>query len=255
MRRLPVIAVSLLVLGLLGYSAFHYWRTRNISRVQRGWQVATAKGCFTCHGPGALRGMADPGHGLDEIPPLTRDMVTMYAENEGELREWILDGLPKRVRNDPKQMKLREGAVILMPAWRDVLSERELQDLLAFVKAATDFETPPEGPASEGLEVARKYGCFNCHGPQGRGSIPNVRAFKGYIPSWDGPDFMELSENDQETREWILAGRPQRLQKNRAARWFLDRQPIRMPAYQGHVTPAEVDRLVDYIHWVRQHPY
>ena len=41
----------------------------------------------------------------------------------------------------------------------------------------------------------------------------------------------------------------------RQARFFLDRQPIKMPAYQGHVTEAEVGELLAYIGWVRQHPY
>jgi mono/diheme cytochrome c family protein len=250
-RVLAVIAV------LLAITAFgvRYWRRKNLSRVQRGWTVASQKGCFTCHGPGGIRGMADPGHGLDEVPPFSGGLITMYAQDEGEIREWILDGLPRRVRNDPEQMKLRQDAVIRMPAWRGVLSNRETDDLVAFVKAVSDFETPQDPNASQGREVATRLGCFNCHGPQGRGSMPNVRSFKGYIPSWDGVDFADLAHDDAEIREWILDGRPQRLQLSPIARFYLDRQPIPMPAYRGHVSPAEVDRLVDYIHWVRQHPY
>jgi len=255
MRTLKRAAVVLLVLGLAGGAAFHYWRTRNVGAVQRGWTVAHEKGCFTCHGPGGIRGMPNPGYGLDEVPPFSGGLMTMYAENEAEIREWILDGLPRRVRNDPEQMKLRENAVILMPAWRDLLSSRELDDLVAYVKAVSDFEIPQEEKAEEGRQVALKYGCFNCHGPQGRGSMPNVRAFKGYIPAWDGPDFPELARDDQEVREWILDGRCRRLNEHPVARWFLDRQPIQMPAYRGHVTDAEVDRMIDYIHWLRQHPY
>ncbi len=242
---------------LLAMTAFglRYWRLHDISRVQRGWIVASEKGCFTCHGPGGMRGMADPGHGLDEIPPFSSGLITMYAQNEGEIREWILDGLPARVRRDPEQMKLRAGAAIAMPAWRALLSSRETDDLVAFVKAASNFETPADAKASEGREVASRLGCFNCHGPQGRGSMPNVRAFKGYIPSWDGADFPELAQDDAEIREWVLDGRPRRLQQSRIARFYLERQPIQMPAYRGHVSPLEVDRLVDYIHWVRAHPY
>ncbi|PYQ55932.1 MAG: hypothetical protein DMF78_00485 [Acidobacteria bacterium] len=152
-------------------------------------------------------------------------------------------------------MKLRADAVIRMPAWRGLLSAREVDDLVAFVKAVSDFETPKEEGASEGREVANRLGCFNCHGPQGRGSTPNARAFKGYIPSWDGADFPDLARDDAEVREWILDGRPRRLQANRIARFYLERQPIQMPAYRGHVSPAEVARLVDYVHWVRAHPY
>jgi hypothetical protein len=85
--------------------------------------------------------------------------------------------------------------------------------------------------------------------------MPNVRAFKGYIPAWDGRDFPELARDDAEIREWILDGGTQRLMSNAAARWFLERQPIKMPAYRGHIKDEEVDRLIAYIHWVRRHPY
>src|SRR5262245_35460943 len=191
-RVLAVVALLLVLASV----AIRVWRRKNVSRVQRGWEVAAAKGCFTCHGPGGIRGMADPGHGLDEVPPFSGGLITMYAQNEGEIREWILDGLPRRVRDDPEQMKLRANAVIRMPAWRGVLSAREVDDLVAFVKAVSDFETPKEDGPSQGRDVANKLGCFNCHGPQGRGSMPNAGAFKGYIPSWDGADFPDLARDD-----------------------------------------------------------
>jgi mono/diheme cytochrome c family protein len=255
MRTLLRLVLVLLVALAAGLAAWRHWRTRNIGAVQRGWVVAHDKGCFTCHGPGGIRGMPVPGYGFEEVPSFSGGLVTMYAENEQELREWILDGMPRRIRQDPEQMKLREKAVLQMPAWRGLLGARELDDLVAYVKAVSDFERPEDEKAEAGRQVAIKFGCFGCHGPQGRGSQPNVRAFKGYIPSWDGRDFPELAKDDQEIREWILDGRPRRLHENRIARWFLDRQPIQMPAYRGHVTDAEVDRMIDYIHWLREHPY
>jgi mono/diheme cytochrome c family protein len=255
MVKLGRIALALAVIGLLGFGVVEWWRTRNVGAVQRGWTVAHEKGCFTCHGPGGLRGMANPGYGLDEVPSWAGGLVTMYAENEQELREWILDGIPQRIERDPEQMKLRQGMVVDMPPWRGLLSDRELDDLVAFVKAVSDLEKPEEDAAEAGRQLAQSYGCFNCHGPQGRGSMPNVRAFKGYIPAWDGRDFPELARDDAEIREWILEGGTRRLMGNPLARWFLERQPIKMPAYRGHIKDEEVDRLIDYIHWVRRHPY
>jgi mono/diheme cytochrome c family protein len=253
--RIERALAALAALLALSATLFGLWRRPVPSRVQRGWVVASQKGCFGCHGPGGIRGMADPGHGLDEVPPFSGGVLTMYAQNEGEIREWILDGLPRRVRDDPEQMKLRASAIISMPAWRGRLSARETDDLVAFVKAVADFETPPDAKASEGHDLAARLGCFNCHGPQGRGSMPNPRSFKGYIPSWDGSDFADLARGDGEIREWVLDGRPRRLQEDRLARFYLHRALIQMPPYRGHVAPADVDRLVDYIHWVRQHPY
>jgi mono/diheme cytochrome c family protein len=254
-RRLALIALVLVALAGVGYVLLRRARAPRLGRVQRGYLVADAKGCFACHGPGGIRGMADPGHGLDEVPPLAGGLVTMYAQDEAELREWILDGAPRRIRQDPAQWKLRERAAIQMPAWRGLIDEGELEDLVAFVKAVSDLETPKEEKAAAGRKTAERYGCFNCHGPQGRGSLPNPLSFKGYIPSWDGPDFADLARDDGEIREWILYGRPRRLQEQQAARYFLDRQPIKMPAYQGHVTEAELGELLEYIRWVRQHPY
>jgi mono/diheme cytochrome c family protein len=247
--------VALAMAGLAGYGAFRWWRTRNLSAVQRGWTVAHEKGCFTCHGPGGLRGMANPGYGLDEVPAWAGGLITMYADNEQEIREWILDGIPQRIKKDPEQMKLRQGMVVEMPAWREVLSARELNDLVAYVKAVSDLEKPQEEDAEAGRQVALAYGCFACHGPQGRGSMPNVRAFKGYIPAWDGADFTELVRDDAELREWILDGGTRRLLDNPAARWFLERQPIKMPAYRGHIKDEELERLIAYIRWVRRNPY
>jgi mono/diheme cytochrome c family protein len=253
--RLARVATLLLIVGAAGYGAFVHWRTKNVSTVQRGWTVAYDKGCFTCHGPGGIRGMPDPGHGLGDVPAFDAGLITMYAKNDEEIREWILDGMPKRVRGDPEQMKLRADATIRMPAWRGAITSRELDDLVAFVKAASDFEKPDDPKAAEGHSIASRIGCFNCHGPQGRGSMPNVRAFKGYIPSWDGADFPELAQSDAEIRLWILDGGAKRLYANPFARWFFERQPIKMPAYRGQLTEAEVDRIVDYIHWLRRHPY
>jgi mono/diheme cytochrome c family protein len=255
MHRRVAIVVGVLAVVAAGGAAFRWWRTKDLSRVERGYRVAQEKGCFACHGPGGLRGMANPGYGLEEVPPFAGGLITMYASDEREIREWIADGLTQRVRADPQQMKLRENALIRMPAFRDLLSARELDDLVAFVKAVSDFESPPAGPASDGREVAHRLGCFNCHGPQGRGSSPNARALKGYIPSWDGADFAELCRDEAEVKEWILDGRPRRLAENRAARFFMDRQPIQMPGYRGHIGDKDLESLLAYIRWVREHPY
>lgn len=246
---LLAVAASATALGL------SWWRGKNRSAVQRGYAAAEAKGCFACHGPGGLgfegKGVPNPGYDYGDVPPWSAGVMMMYAENEGEIREWIMDGLPRRIRNDPEQMKIRAKAVVAMPAWRGLLSDRELGDIVAYIKAVADLEKPQDAAALAGRAVAAKYGCFGCHGPQGRGSMPNVRAFKGYIPSWDGPDFDELARDDNEVREWILDGVCRRLAGNAAARFFLDRQPIKMPKYRGFIADEEIDQIVAYVRWLR----
>ena len=93
---------------------------------------------------------------------------------------------------------------------------------------------------------------FAVHGPGGRGATRNPGSLKGYIPPWDGSDFAELVEDDAELREWILVGRPQGLQANPLARFFLDRQAIRMPAFRGLITDEELPALEAYIGWLRR---
>jgi mono/diheme cytochrome c family protein len=251
-RRLALLALVLSVVGIVGVRV---WRAKDRGSVHRGWAVAESHGCFTCHGAGGHRGMTNPGYGLEDIPPWSGGLMTMYADNETEIREWIQDGVTKRVRADPEQMKLREGAAIKMPSFRQVLSEGELAAVVAYVKAVSDFETPQEAMAEAGRQVAIKYGCFNCHGPQGRGALDNPGSFKGYVPAWDGPDYAELVKSDDEARQWIQDGRARRLQENPLARFFLDRQKVPMPAYRKHLAEADIDALLAYIRWLRQHPY
>jgi mono/diheme cytochrome c family protein len=249
-RRLQLVAAASAVLWLAN-AAFERWCTHQISAVQRGWQVAHDKGCFTCHGPGGIRGMPNPGHGLGDVPAFSDGLLSMYAQNEAEIAEWIMDGMPARLRADPQQQTLRARAVVRMPAFRDVLTGAELSYLVAYVKAVSDFDRPDDEGAEAGRQIALRVGCFSCHGPQGRGSMPNVRAFKGYIPAWDGDDFRDLARDDIEVRQWILDGGTTRLYANPAVRWFLERQPIKMPSYRGHLRESEVERLIDYIKWLR----
>ena len=255
MRWGQKLALSTLALGVAGFLGVRTWRAKDRGLVHRGWAVAESHGCFTCHGVGGQRGMTNPGHGLEDVPPWSGGLVTMYAENEAEIREWIQDGMTKRVRADPEQMRLRQGAAIAMPSFRQVLSGGDLAAVVAYVKAVSDLEKPEDAKAEAGRQVALQYGCFNCHGPQGRGALDNPGSLKGYVPAWDGPDYAELVRSDDEARQWILDGRARRLDDNPLARFFLDRQKVPMPAYRQHLTNADVEALLAYIGWLRHHPY
>ena len=250
-RVVPAAVVAVAALGV-AYVWVQHWRSRDRGAVQRGLEVAQARGCFTCHGPGGLRGMANPGHVDEEVPALAGGLVDQYARDEAELREWILDGLPRRFKDDPARMAQRREAVVRMPAFRTLLSAGELSDLVAYVTAVSDLHRPDDPKAEQGRRLAAQYGCFNCHGPQGRGAPPNPGSLKGYIPPWDGPDFADLVRDDAELREWILDGQPRRLAGSAAARYLRERQPVKMPAYRGHLGDGELDLLVAYVRWLRR---
>jgi mono/diheme cytochrome c family protein len=234
-----VVAASLTVAAVSAVAAAVWWRTANIGAVQRGADLAVAQGCLGCHGgPGVSPLLPRPFAELDDVDPPT-------------LREWILDGMPRRVRQDPESRTALEAGAIRMPAWRGRLSSDQVDDLVAYVRASAAVDVPDDPIAREGYAVAERRGCFRCHGPGGRGAGSNPGSLKGYIPPWDGQDFAELVVDKSELREWILSGRPGRLEANPLARFFLNRQAIRMPAFRGQVTEEELRALEAYIGWLR----
>ena len=234
-----VAAAGLCVAALCAVAAGASWRTANIGPVQRGADLAVAQGCTGCHGgPSASQLLPGPFANLEHLDSAT-------------LREWILDGLPRHVRDDPESQEALATIAIRMPAWRGRLTDAQVDDLVTYVRALGGADVPEDEMARQGHAVAERLGCFGCHGPGGRGAGRNPGSLKGYIPPWDGPDFEDLVASAGELREWILNGRPQRLQSNPLARFFLDRQAIRMPAFRGHLTEEELRVLEAYIGWLR----
>ena len=233
------VATGLCVVAVSAVTAVFWWRSSDVGPVQRGADVALAQGCLGCHGgPRVSSLLPRPFTDLDEV-----DAV--------KTREWILDGMPEAVRQDVEARSALEAAVIRMPAWRGRLSPAQVDDLVSYLRALASADVPEDPAARTGHAVAERLGCFGCHGPGGRGAGRNPGSLKGYIPPWDGRDFAELVTGEGELREWILGGRPQRLHANRLARFFLDRQAIRMPAFRGQITEDELRSLEAYIGWLR----
>ena len=243
-RRL---ALVLLIAALAGLAGIAWWRSHSVGPVQRGAHLAAERGCLGCHGPAGRLADPDGALGIGSVPSFEHDDVTGYAKSEGEIREWILDGKPRRLREAPAD---EPEPLLAMPAWRGRLSAAEVDQLVAYVKAISDFDPLPDAVA-QGREAASRLGCFACHGPQGRFDTPNPGSLKGYIPSWSGADFPELASDDGEIREWIRDGSPRRLRDNPVASFFMRRQAIRMPAYGDRVSEDEARQITAYIGWLR----
>ena len=225
MRKLLWTIVVLVLAGTAAYVSLSRYRSRNVGAVQRGYRIADETGCFTCHGPGGHRGMLDPGHGLEDVPPWSGGILATYAENEEEIRQWIVNGLPESVRKDPEQMKLRERAVVRMPAFRAILGDAQVSDLVAYVKAVGDLEKPKDARRRGGTAGRPEAtAASTAMGPRGGARLPNARSLKGYIPAWDGADFPELAADDQEIRDWILDGGTRAVLSSRMAQ-LLPRAP------------------------------
>ena len=153
-RATALIAIPLLGL-VLGSTGVRWWRSHGIGPVQRGWTVASKRGCLACHGPSGRHQEAAEESPIGVVPSFVHDDVVAYSRHDGEIREWILDGKPRRIR---EQQGDEKPALLQMPAWRDRLSGQELEDLVAWIAAVSDFEEPP-APAASGREIAARLGC------------------------------------------------------------------------------------------------
>jgi mono/diheme cytochrome c family protein len=215
--------------------------------VQRGRLIAEKMGCFGCHGAGGGQPISNPGAKGGEVPGWTGGTWMMWNRDERDLRAWILKGRPEHREADP-------GALIKMPAYESRLGPREVDDLVAYVLAASHFGPISDERAASGHDAAYRWGCFGCHGPEGRGLVMNPGSFKGYIPPWDGLDFVELVRDDAEFRQWVRNGASDRFLANPIAGRILKTQAIAMPAYRDLVSEDELKALAAYIDWVRRHP-
>lgn len=259
------IAILLLISGVLGTA--RYVRRPRLTPALRGYAVAVKLGCFACHGPGGTGGVPNPGSDEKRVPAWDGGNAMMYVQNEQEIREWILDGHPKRLdamhdhsndtgtdghrHSDSGEFPGRTSPLLKMPAYRDVISGIDFQNLVAYYKAVAAFDPLPSN-ARKGYAIASRLGCFGCHGPGGRTGIKNPASFKGYIPSWQGDDFIELVKDDDEIREWILDGEIDRFESNPLARFFTGRQIIKMPSYRNVIDEEELDALIIYINWLQK---
>ena len=184
--------------------------------------------CSQCHG--AL----GKGDVSTQVPALNTIGATLTPV---QLRKIINTGLG--VVNDPKRP--------YMPAWGPLLSEHQVNDLVSYLRAglpAVPGATPVPIPAGQGDAVAGsalyiRYGCVNCHGPNGLGGVANPSSPDKTIPPLSGPDFRKEFP-DAKIASIIESGS------------VLGKAPIAsMPHWGGILPPAEVAQLVAYINTLK----
>lgn len=220
------------------------------SDVDQGRVLAGQLGCFNCHGPGGRGGVPNPGSKGGEVPSFREGTVMMYAHDDQDLRDYILDGAPAKKRDRPAYRAEMAAQAIRMPGYRGTVSARQVELLVAYLRAASDLLAPADDPAARGADLVAANGCFACHGEMGSGGLPNPGSLKGYIPGFGGSDYEELVGNDEELRGWIADGGIPRLRDDPAARFFIDRQRIQMPAFADHLKREEIDAIMAYVKWL-----
>ena len=248
-RRVLLLAGFIAVIGAIvaAYTLF----APHLTPAERGRRLAEANGCFGCHGPEGIRGAANPGRTDGNVPKYEGTLM-MFAESEDEVREWIRDGVTASRRNSESWKAERKRGAVRMPAYGKRLSKRQIDDLVAFVMAAAGEPSPEDSLAAYGRDRAETLGCIGCHGIGGQYARPNPGSLKGYVPPWNGSDFTELVASRAEFGEWVERGISRRFESNPAAQFFLKRAPLRMPAYEKHLEPGDVDALWAYVQWLRQ---
>jgi cbb3-type cytochrome c oxidase subunit III len=131
-----------------------------------------------------------------------------------------------------------------MPVWGAVISRRQVGELVAYMRAglpsvadATPVAVPQgQGDAAAGAALYVRYGCINCHGPNGLGGVPNPLSEDKTIPPLSGLDFRTEFNTDKKITDVIRSGS------------VIGRAPIvSMPHWGGILSEAQLRELVAYL--------
>ncbi|HEY5099716.1 MAG TPA: c-type cytochrome [Gaiellaceae bacterium] len=181
--------------------------------------------CAQCHG--ALgRGGVSP-----DVPALTTIGRALTVQ---QLTHIINHGLGES-KNPTKPY---------MPVWGEVISGTQVHDLVAYIRAGLPAvpDTQPvvipqgQGPAVAGAALYVRYGCINCHGPNGLGGVANPLSADKSIPPLSGGGFRHDFPTDKAIAAVIRSGS------------VIGRAPIvSMPHWGGIIPPQDVQSLIAYL--------
>jgi mono/diheme cytochrome c family protein len=237
------IALAIAV-GVVAYGAGHYGEKTQTTTVVSGGvqlnsptypsvspQVAAGAhtfvqfACVQCHGPQGQGGV-DPA-----VPALNTVGKTLTA---AQLTHIINHGLGESA--NPKAP--------YMPVWGEVISRTQVSDLVAYLHAGLPpvaGTEPVSVPAGQGAAVAGaalyvRYGCVNCHGPNGLGGVPNPLSADKTIPPLSGQGFRHDFPTDQAIANVIRSGS------------VIGKAPIvSMPHWGGILSDQQIAQLVAYL--------
>ncbi len=194
-------------------------------RVATGAYAFVQFACAQCHGERGKGGVSP------DVPALTSVGQTL---TDAQLRQIIDHGLG--VVSDPKKP--------FMPVWGQVISDTQVGDIVAYIKAGlpdVPGAAPPIVPTNQGDVVAgavqfQRYGCINCHGPNGLGGVPNPASPDKTIPPLSGAAFRGEFNTDAKIIDVIKSGS------------VLGKPPIvSMPHWGGVIPDQALQQLVAYI--------
>lgn len=238
-RILLFLAIAvLLVLALALPGLRHLLWQWELNPVLRGRLLTESEGCISCHGPSTAPEIPNPGSRWGSVPAFGGGNAFMYVQSPEEMAEFIrLGAKASWLESDTVRERL-ETQRLRMPAF-DHLSDRQVDDLVAYVQAADGFQLPGNDEVQTGRQLAREHGCIACHGVEGSGGLPNPGSLGGFIPGFAGGNFPDLVTDEAEFRQWVRTGTSRRLEANPLVRWFWQRQRISMPTYDEEALAEE----------------
>jgi mono/diheme cytochrome c family protein len=236
------IALAIAV-GVVAYGAGHYGeKTKTVPvqgaaganltsypkvspQVAAGAHTFVQFACVQCHGPQGQGGV-DPA-----VPALNTVGKSLTV---AQLTHIINHGLGESA--NPK--------VPYMPVWGEVISRTQVSDLVAYLQAGLPpvaGTQPVSVPAGQGDAVAGaslyiRYGCVNCHGPNGLGGVPNPQSQDTVIPPLSGQGFRHDFPTDKAIADVIRSGS------------VIGKAPIvSMPHWGGILSDQQIAQLIAYL--------
>ena len=265
-RILAIVLLSLLTLGLGGTILLQVEKHPETSPVSRGAKLVDTASCLACHG----RGDGEKRFNLRQVSAdkWTAKTNPTFWDAEitsvDKLVEWISNGVVA------DEVEKHKKLFIQMPAYRDRLKPDEIEAIAAWILAESLKITQGTGPEAKpvtlpvsiplspdqlliaGDRLSRRFGCYQCHGELGQGGVPNPGSFKGYIPGFQGRDFLKLTADGDraEVLHWIDHGRGRAIESGLVGKFtkrYFDGQATPMPGYRDQLTAPEKELLADYL--------
>jgi mono/diheme cytochrome c family protein len=228
-HRLVVFGVLVVSIAALAAGCGSSTKTKRVSpQVAAGAHAYVQFACGECHGERG-RGGVSP-----YVPALT---VVGKVLTPARLTEIIDHGLGESA--NPTRP--------YMPVWGSVIPAGQVSDLVAYVHAgfpAVPGASPPpmrtdQRRAVEGRGLYIRDGCVNCHGPKGRGGVPNPQSPDKTIPAL-GADFFKEFNTDKKIEDVIRSGS------------VIGRAPIvSMPHWGGILSSEQLKALVVFINTLK----
>ena len=104
--------------------------------VAEGRTLAREQGCFSCHGVDGSGGLPNPGSLGGFTPGFLGGNFADMVRDRSEFREWVLDGTSRRLEANPLVRWFWRRQKLSMPAYRDRLSDEQIELIWTWIEAA-----------------------------------------------------------------------------------------------------------------------